>query len=590
MPGSSSATAMRTSSLGIGHRPGGPCRHVVERLPGCPVQRQGRRRPRARRAARRACASDTARHAPAGVGIDTDRHLRHPRRGPSLSLGERVRQDPSVPVTAGAGTGRRGHGFPDAPPQGVGQAAQVARRRRGRARARSARSSAGSVRLWLVSTAMAIRSAGQPAHDRARARGSGRSGRAPDRPATGTPWTPRPYGIAGLSRAVRAMSSTIAARDAVARGRRPPYSAAAQRARSLAERGDRAGAAGGGDDRGERHDLRPVRQVDRGQLRGPCRRSGSRARPGPLGASADWYAGVVEPERREEPRRAAGRPSGARPTASASMPEDQVVRVRVVPRRARAWRTACRRSRASAPRPRPAPRLASSALSMRGLKKKSRSPLVWSSSWRTVIAGSIRRVGRYGRAGVSRSSRPSSTSAHDQRGGERLRHARHGERGVGGDRALGRHVGQPGSAAPHRAVGEDDRGRDARDRRRSTRSRSSRASSAATRAGVADGGADGRCAAARAETGQARRRRRRRRSGPATGPLRLPTGDGLGDGSGVVVGAAAGTVTATGTAWTAVGGPARLPATDRLAIARAMRRRITRRCTRAADGVMCPAP
>ena len=72
-------------------------------------------------------------------------------------------------------------------------------------------------------------------------------------------------------------------------------------------------------------------------------------------------------------------------------------------------------------------------------------------------------VGRYERTDASRSSRPSSARVEDQRRGERLRDARHGEGRVVGHLSLGGHVGQAGGAVPDRAVGEQDRGRDARD-------------------------------------------------------------------------------------------------------------------------------
>ena len=126
------------------------------------------------------------------------------------------------------------------------------------------------------------------------------------------------------------MSSIIAARDASLRTL-PPYSAAAQRARSLCRGGDRAGAAGRRDDRGERHDRRAIRQVDRGQLEtlaGEPVAVGDR----PLRCLGRLVPRVVEPERREEARRAAGRPGGST-DGFGEHAEHEVVGVRVVPRR-----------------------------------------------------------------------------------------------------------------------------------------------------------------------------------------------------------------------------------------------------------------
>ncbi len=85
-------------------------------------------------------------------------------------------------------------------------------------------------------------------------------------PSTLISWTPRPYGMRGLSGAVRPTSATIASRVVVSRS-----VAAVQGSRPVDEvagaRRDRARAAGRGHDRGERHDRGAVRQVDGGQLR-----------------------------------------------------------------------------------------------------------------------------------------------------------------------------------------------------------------------------------------------------------------------------------------------------------------------------------
>ena len=162
-------------------------------------------------------------------------------------------------------------------------------------------------------------------------------------------WTPSPYGIDAW---------TVGGQCDVADHRRERVRvedvAAVQRAapsatRSRRRRGDRARGAGGGDDRGERRDRRAVGEVDRSELgagavEAVAMRDRAARRP------VDLLERVVEIERSEEARPQLRRRAVAA-DALGDEPEQEVVRVRVVPSLAGLEVGACRRTRASAPRP-----------------------------------------------------------------------------------------------------------------------------------------------------------------------------------------------------------------------------------------------
>ena len=182
-------------------------------LPGRAVEGERRRPSSSASRSGSGAREDAARHPPARVGIDTDRHeSSFPAWSPSLDPPGPCRQDPSVPAVAGAGTGRRRFRFPEAP------AAQGRRRQEtavGLAAgttsfSRSARTTFGSDPALVGQDRD-----GDPLARAASARPRAQPRNRPEWPSVGWPstviaWTPRPYGIAGLRRAVRAMSATIA--------------------------------------------------------------------------------------------------------------------------------------------------------------------------------------------------------------------------------------------------------------------------------------------------------------------------------------------------------------------------------------------
>ena len=121
MPGSSSATATRTSSLGIVREPAAWAARLVEPLPGGAVERQ-RAVVLERIAQRSGAREDAACHSPARVGIDTDRHRRPFWAWPQCPLAGPPENDPSVPPRPAAGTGRRESGSRGAPGTAQGTA------------------------------------------------------------------------------------------------------------------------------------------------------------------------------------------------------------------------------------------------------------------------------------------------------------------------------------------------------------------------------------------------------------------------------------------------------------------------------------
>ncbi len=331
---------MSTSSLGIVIEPGGLRPPSSMRLPAGPVERQRPVRPRARRAGgpdARGCrwpSPGSCRHRRGSASE------RFPGVGASLRLASRAREDPTVPdrgqplVPGRRASDRRA----DASRQGVGRADRAGRAVGGRQRdleQRRRRAGSGSVRLWLVRTAIAIRSRRQPADDGARAEEpAGMAERR--RPSNRDRLDAEAVRDRRREPAVRATSASIVARDVGGRGRRRRTAPGPSGRGRSAVRRDRARRAGRGHDRGERRDRRCRRDRSIG---GSC---GARAgEPVAVGErAARRLGGLVERVRRARAGRGTASRSwsatGAPPTASASMPEDQVVRVRVVPRRARA--------------------------------------------------------------------------------------------------------------------------------------------------------------------------------------------------------------------------------------------------------------
>ena len=184
----------RMSSLGIVSDPAAWAAGVVEALPGGAVERQRAVRPRGRRAALRGAR---------GCRLPSPRSCRHRHGSPCSSLlgvaecprRERAdANDPSVPPRPAAGTGRRESGSRGAPRDGSGDSRRrtaVGLRQEGELEQVGQRSTFGSVRLWLVRTAIAIRSPGSQ-RTTARARGSGPEWPSVGWPSTSTTWTPRP--------------------------------------------------------------------------------------------------------------------------------------------------------------------------------------------------------------------------------------------------------------------------------------------------------------------------------------------------------------------------------------------------------------
>ena len=176
----------------------------------------------------------------------------------------------------------------------------------------------GSVRLWLVSTAIAMSSSGS--QRTAERKPEQAAGVAEGRwPSISTAWTPEavrdarlvrlgPADVVEHRRDATSGSSTLAARTGPA---------PSGRGRSSVD-GEAAGAAGGGDDRGERHDRRAVGQVD-GRAAFGRRREPVAVGDVGAGVPRRLVPGVVEAERLEEARPDCSA-SGAPPTARRACP------------------------------------------------------------------------------------------------------------------------------------------------------------------------------------------------------------------------------------------------------------------------------
>ena len=188
MVGSSSAKAIRTSSIGMASSPARRGLRPVDRMPADAFEVERRVGFEHLAQVAGAC-QHAAGHPPGDVGVDLDRH-RDPLDGPQRSaVRRRPWPDPSVPADRARWSRPRRFVVP-APrtavtrgQRAVGCSASGQRARSALERASASLSSArammpGSVRLWLVSTAMVTPLVGQPAHRRSGSRAAGRSGRA----------------------------------------------------------------------------------------------------------------------------------------------------------------------------------------------------------------------------------------------------------------------------------------------------------------------------------------------------------------------------------------------------------------------------
>ena len=263
-----------------------------------------------------------------GVGIDLDRHASPPRTcrhaapvaGRSVKQPIRTGEHGAVvrPSPAGRDAAQRWLlQFTQAPPGQGDPEQEPARRSRGRSG--SGWSGPRSTMSWSGSQRTAERNPSRRPGVAERRR----------RPSISTRWTPRPYGTRGLYGSVRLMSSTIASTDS-GLSTPPPYSARAQRARSLGVRGEAAGAAGGGDDRGERHERGAIGQVDGAGVLGRRLEAVAMGDVRRRRFASGWYHVWSRPSGSRK-RARTWSAKGRLPDSLGEHAKDEVVRVRVVP-------------------------------------------------------------------------------------------------------------------------------------------------------------------------------------------------------------------------------------------------------------------
>ncbi len=279
---------------------------------------------------------DAAGHPPGGVGIDPDRHAATPRtschappfvRRRCKTRRYRRTRPPMV----------RGRWCPA--PVSAGPVQTCAGRGSWRAILSRARTKMpGSVRLWLVSTAIAMSLVGQPADRRPEAEqppgvAEGAHGRRSRRR-----WTPRPYGTRRLVRARSGRCRPASRRptpgsSTLARVQRP---CPAREVARCSRRWPPAPPAAVTTEVNGTTGVPSDRSMALGVLRGRTR-TGSRGRRSAWRASVGWYQVWRRPSGLEEagPDLLAER---RRADALGEQAEDEVVRVRVVPAARPAWK------------------------------------------------------------------------------------------------------------------------------------------------------------------------------------------------------------------------------------------------------------